>query len=79
MVTIYRTLGMNFNERVLPSIGYVRGSSAPWPRAEQQSLLSGPHAMALRNEILKAVVAKYNAEELLSKRQTISDLIRQVS
>jgi len=50
VVTIYRTLGMNFNERVLPSIG---------------------------NEILKAVVAKYNAEELLSKRQTISDLIRQ--
>lgn len=46
---IYRTLGTDFNDRVLPSIG---------------------------NEVLKAVVAQYNAEELLSKRAHISQQIR---
>lgn len=46
---IYRNLGLDFDDRVLPSIG---------------------------NEVLKAVVAQYNAEELLSKRQEVSDVIR---
>jgi len=46
---IYRQLGVDFNERVLPSLG---------------------------NEVLKAVVAQYNAEELLSKRASISNKIR---
>jgi prohibitin 1 len=45
---IYKTLGVDFDDRVLPSLG---------------------------NEVLKAVVAKYNAEELLSKRATISQEI----
>jgi len=46
--TIYNTLGTDFDDRVLPSIG---------------------------NEVLKAVVAQYNAEELLSKRGQVSSQI----
>jgi len=42
---IYKSLGPDYNDRVLPSIG---------------------------NEVLKSVVAKYNAEELLSKRSEVS-------
>ena len=42
---IYKTLGTDFDDRVLPSLG---------------------------NEVLKAVVAQYNAEELLSKRAQVS-------
>mmetsp|Transcript_8308 Transcript_8308/g.13787 ORF Transcript_8308/g.13787 Transcript_8308/m.13787 type:complete len:279 (-) Transcript_8308:242-1078(-) len=47
--TIYQTLGTDFDDRVLPSLG---------------------------NEVLKSVVAQYNAEELLSKRAMVSDSIR---
>jgi prohibitin 1 len=47
--TIYKTLGTDFDERILPSLG---------------------------NEILKSVVAQYNAEELLSQRARISQQIR---
>lgn len=47
---LYRELGVDFDERVLPSIG---------------------------NEVLKSVVAQYNAEELLSKRGEVSDRIKQ--
>lgn len=46
---IYKSLGTDFDDRVLPSLG---------------------------NEVLKAVVAQYNAEELLSKRAQISQQIR---
>merc|ERR1712232_598428 len=46
---LYRELGIDFDERVLPSIG---------------------------NEVLKAVVAQYNAEELLSKRAEVSERIK---
>ena len=46
---IYQTLGTDFDERVLPSLG---------------------------NEVLKAIVAQYNAEELLSKRELVSAGIR---
>lgn len=42
--TIYRTLGENYNERVLPSIVH---------------------------ETLKAVVAQYNASQLLTQREVI--------
>merc|ERR1712137_590596 len=48
--TLYRELGTDFDERVLPSIG---------------------------NEVLKSVVAQYNAEELLSKRGEVSVRIKQ--
>lgn len=48
--TIYQNLGVDFDDRVLPSLG---------------------------NEVLKSVVAQYNAEELLSKRAEISQQIRQ--
>lgn len=47
---IYKTLGIDFDDRVLPSLG---------------------------NEVLKAVVAQYNAEELLSKRAHVSIQIRE--
>ena len=47
---IYQTLGTDFDDRVLPSLG---------------------------NEVLKSVVAQYNAEELLSKRALVSQGIRE--
>eukprot|EP01061_Rhynchopus_euleeides_P028648 TRINITY_DN46736_c0_g1_i1.p1 TRINITY_DN46736_c0_g1~~TRINITY_DN46736_c0_g1_i1.p1 ORF type:complete len:290 (+),score=132.00 TRINITY_DN46736_c0_g1_i1:47-871(+) len=47
--TLYQTLGLDYNERVLPSIG---------------------------NEIMKAVVAEYNAEELVVRRERVSQEIR---
>lgn len=47
---LYRELGTDFDERVLPSVG---------------------------NEVLKSIVAQYNAEELLSKRAEISGRIRE--
>jgi prohibitin 1 len=46
---LYQELGIDFDERVLPSIG---------------------------NEVLKSVVAQYNAEELLSKRAEVSSRIK---
>ena len=46
---IYRELGPDYSERVLPSIG---------------------------NEVLKSVVAQYNASELLSKRAEVSQRIK---
>ena len=47
---IYTSLGTDFDDRVLPSLG---------------------------NEVLKSVVAQYNAEELLSKRAKVSVQIGQ--
>ena len=47
---IYRELGTDFDERVLPSVG---------------------------NEVLKSIVAQYNAEELLSKRAEVSSRIKE--
>jgi len=46
---LYRELGVDYDERVLPSIG---------------------------NEVLKSVVAQYNAEELLSRREEVSTRIK---
>ncbi|CCW64628.1 unnamed protein product [Phytomonas sp. EM1] len=48
---IYRTFGMDYDERILPSVS---------------------------NEILKAVVAEYKAEELIQKRDAVSTRVYQL-
>mmetsp|Transcript_28949 Transcript_28949/g.86406 ORF Transcript_28949/g.86406 Transcript_28949/m.86406 type:complete len:279 (-) Transcript_28949:39-875(-) len=49
LAEIYQTLGVNYDDRILPSLG---------------------------NEVLKSVVAQYNADQLLSMREQISSQIR---
>lgn len=48
--TIFKTLGVDYDERVLPSIG---------------------------NEVLKAVVAQFNADQLLTERPQVSAMVRE--
>jgi len=49
MLTVYQNLGLDYDERVLPSIG---------------------------NEVLKAIVAQFDAAELITQREAVSNRIR---
>eukprot|EP01029_Cantina_marsupialis_P016494 TRINITY_DN367_c0_g2_i3.p1 TRINITY_DN367_c0_g2~~TRINITY_DN367_c0_g2_i3.p1 ORF type:complete len:273 (-),score=109.91 TRINITY_DN367_c0_g2_i3:468-1286(-) len=48
--TIYKQLGLDFDDRVLPSLG---------------------------NEVLKAVVARFDADQLLTRREDVSKAVRE--
>lgn len=50
LATIYKSLGLDYDERVLPSIG---------------------------NEVLKAIVAQFDAGELITQREVVSERIRE--
>ena len=49
MLTLYQSLGQDYDERVLPSIG---------------------------NEVLKSVIAQFDAAELITQREAVSNRIR---
>eukprot|EP00953_Heterococcus_sp_UTEX-ZZ885_P007493 4534-Heterococcus_DN1.PRE.3 len=63
--TIYKQLGTDFDDRVLPSLG--NEGVLPVRNLKGVSVAT----------VLKAVVAKYNAEELLSKRESVSTRVRE--
>ena len=64
---IYRTLGTEYAERVLPSIIQARRGHVAWVLTRWQAWQLREHVSV--QETLKSVIAQYNASQLLTMRE----------